>query len=474
VYSPEQVQRDFQAVLNLGFFEKTASSVATEPGARGGVNIVFTVKELPIIRDLQFDGLKSVTESDVLKAFRENRIGVSKESVYDPVKARNATRVIKELLAAKGHPNATVVVKSDAVSATSTAITFEVDEGDRVRVVKIEFEGNENFSDSKLRAQMKYVKEAGLITRFKGEDVLDRRKLDEDLRRVRFYMSSKGYLQARVGEPRIEGLGERRTSFFIPLPIISSTDEALRVTIPVVEGKIYRLGEFKIEGNSIFSQDQIRSIIGLKPGDIANGERVGKALYEDLKKAYGAQGFIQYSPEVTPSFREDSKNGGEGVADFNITIEEGKQFTLRRLEFVGNTFTRDRVLRREVIVNEGDVYNQAFFEYSVQKLNQLGFFDPIDKDKDVDFRTNEEEATVDVNLKVAEKGRQQISFNGGLSGVGGSFFGLEYSTNNLLGRGEVLALNVAAGNRQRSFQFSFTEPYLRDHSILAGSDAVVP
>ncbi|HEX5885822.1 MAG TPA: BamA/TamA family outer membrane protein, partial [Pyrinomonadaceae bacterium] len=106
--------------------------------------------------------------------------------------------------------------------------------------------------------------------------------------------------------------------------------------------------------------------------------------------------------------------------------------------------------------------------YSVVKLNQLGYFNPIDKDKDVDRRTNDEEATVDLSLKVSERGRQQISFNGGISGIGGSFFGLEYSTNNLLGRGEVLSFNLAAGNRQRSFQFSFTEPYIRDRPISAG------
>jgi outer membrane protein insertion porin family len=154
--------------------------------------------------------------------------------------------------------------------------------------------------------------------------------------------------------------------------------------------------------------------------------------------------------------------------DFTITIDEGKQFTLRRLEFLGNTFTRDNVLRREVIINEGDIYNQTAFEYSVLRLNQLGFFDAIDKDKDVDYRTNEEEGLVDVNVKVAERGRQQISFNGGLSGIGGSFFGLEYSTNNLLGRGEILSFQLAAGNRQRSFQFSFTEPYIKNRPITAG------
>src|SRR5436190_5086957 len=245
-YNEAQVQRDYQTLLSLTFFDKTATRVLVENGPRGGVNIIFEVKELPIIRDMTFEGLKSVPESDVLKAFRERRVGVSKESVYDPVKVRNAIRVIKELLAAGGHPNATVEERTEEVSATSLAITFAVHEGERVRVVDIEFEGNTVFSDRQLRGAMKYVKEAGLITRFKGADILNREKLDVDLHLVENYMRSKGYLQARHGEPRVEGVGPRRTGFpILPLPFLSSVDEGLRVTIPIVEGKVYRLGEFK-------------------------------------------------------------------------------------------------------------------------------------------------------------------------------------------------------------------------------------
>src|SRR5690348_8631924 len=151
VYNEEQVQRDYQTLLSLSFFDKTATRVLTETGPRGGVNIIFEVKELPIIRDLTFTGLHSVQESDVLKAFRERRVGVSKENAYDPVKVQNAKRVIKELLAEHGHPNATVDERTEEVSATSLALTFAIDEGERVRVVDIEFEGNQVFRSEERR-----------------------------------------------------------------------------------------------------------------------------------------------------------------------------------------------------------------------------------------------------------------------------------------------------------------------------------
>lgn len=469
-YNEEQVQRDLQALLNLPFFDKTETRVAREDGPRGGVRVIFYVTELPIIRDLTFKGLSSIGEADVLKAFREQRAGVSKETAFDPVKVNSSKRIIKELLAQKGHPNATIDAQVEEISQTSVAITFDVDEGDRVRVVEIDFEGNQVFSDGELRGAMKLVKEAGLISRFKGEDILHTEKLEYDLKaNVVNHMRSKGYLEARTLEPRVEGIGQRRTGFpVLPLPLLSSKDEALRVTVPVVEGKLYRLGDIKIEGNSIFSEQDIRSVIGLQQGDVANGFRLNKALNEDIKKLYGRAGFIQYFAEFEPTFKDNPQKPTEGVADFTITITEGKQFSLRRLEFLGNTFTRDNVLRREVAVNEGDIFDQTLWEFSVLRLNQVGFFDPIDKDKDAEFRTDEEVGTVDINLRVSERGRNQIAFNGGLSGIGGSFFGLEYSTNNLLGRGESLSFQFAVGNRQRSFLFSFTEPYVRDRPVSVG------
>jgi outer membrane protein insertion porin family len=473
VYDPAALERDLKELLSLNFFDKTATRVLTEAGARGGVNVIFEVKELPIIRDLEFKGAKAVQESDILKAFREQRAGVSKESVYDPVKARGAIRILRELLASKGYPNAKIDVTEEEVSATSIAVTFNIDQGPRSRIIDIQFEGLEHFKNSELKNAMQYVRETGLISRVKGQDILDMEKLQADLQRnVRSYMFSKGYFQARIGEPQVVGLGIKRTDFLplvtIPLPLISTMDETLKIVIPVTEGKVYRVGELKVEGNSIFSEQQILSFVGLKKGEIADGKRLQDAVYEDLKKAYGNQGFVQYDAEFIPDFKDNPSNPNEGIVDVTISITEGKQFTLRRLEFTGNTFTRDRVMRREFLLNEGDIYNQRYLDISVVRLNQLQYFDPIDKDKDVETRVDDEAGDVDLIVKVKEKGRQQISFNGGVGGLGGSFFGFEYSTNNLMGKGEILSVNAGWGNRQLSLQLSYQEPYFRNRPISVG------
>lgn len=480
VYDPVALERDLKELLSLNFFDKTATRVLTEDGIRGGVNVIFEVKELPIIRDLQFKGSKVIAESDILKEFREKRVGISKESVYDPVKARNATRILREMLASKGYPNATVTVKEEEVSATSIAVTFDVQQGNRSRIIEIDFDGNQKFKDGELRDALLLVKQTGLVSRVKGMDILDLRKLQYDLQKnVRSYMFSKGYFQARIGDPVVVGLGYKRTglpllkNLPIPIPIIGSNDDTLKIVVPVTEGKIFRVGELKVEGNSIFSEQQILAYVGLKKGEIADGKRLQDAVYEDLKKVYGSQGFVQYNAEFEPVFTDSKTNPAEGIVDITLTIDEGKQFSLRRLEFTGNTFTRDKVMRREFLLNEGDIYNQNYLEISVARLNQTQYFDPIDKDQDVEIRTDEEKGDVDLIVKVKEKGRQQISFNGGLSGIGGSFFGLEYSTNNLAGRGEILSFNVGAGNRQQSLQFTYQQPYFRNRPISVGFSVFV-
>lgn len=473
VYDPATIERALAELLSLNFFDKAATRVLTTPGVRGGVNVIFEVRELPVIRDLTFTGTKAITEADILKEFREKRVGISKEGIYDPVKARGAIRVLREMLAARGYPNAKVEITDEAISATSIGLTFAIEQGNRSRIVEIDFEGNEKFKDSELRGAMQYVKEHGLISRFKGQDILHLDKLRADLQRnVRSYMWSKGYFQARIGEPVVEGLGLKRTDFIplitLPLPLVSSKDDTLRVVIPVTEGKVFRVGELSVEGNSIFSEQQILAYLGLQKGEVADGKRLQEGVYENLKNVYGQQGFVNYTAEFEPEFKDNPANPNEGIVDIKVVIEEGKQFTLRRLEFTGNTFTRDRVMRREFLLNEGDIYNSRYLEISVARLNQTQYFDPIDKDQDVETRTDEEQGDVDLLVKIKEKGRQQISFNGGVSGIGGSFFGLEYSTNNLAGRGEVLSFSVGAGNRQQSLQFTYQEPYFRDRPISVG------
>ncbi|MGH9840971.1 MAG: outer membrane protein assembly factor BamA, partial [Blastocatellia bacterium] len=459
-------QRDLQAVIQMGLFDPLATKLFVEDGPKGGKIIIYQVKEYPIIRDLQYRNLKSATESEVLTRFKERRTQVSKESQFDPAKANGARIVLRELLAEKGHPDAKVEVEVEDISATTVALIFNVEEGPRVRVKEIEFTGDrDGFSQRRLRGAMKLVKEAGLLSTFTSKDIFFRDKLLHDLELVRFYLGQKGYLQARIGEPAVEKAGTVSGGIPLPIPGLRKKGPGLKISIPVEVGRRYRITKVDEKGVTIFQPGVIKAISGLKEGDWGDAKKIQDNVYKGVKDWYGRYGYIQASVDFVPKFID--KTPEEGEVEITLEVDEGRQFTLRRLEFIGNTNTRDVVLRREVVLNEGDPYNKQFWDFSITKLNQLGLFDEI-KEKDAITRTNDRDQTVDIDLQVKEKGRQQIQLNGGVSGFAGSFFGLEYSTNNLLGYGESLSIGVSGGNRQQVINFGFTEPYFLGKPISLG------
>src|SRR5713226_6471578 len=317
-YNPVQLDRDVRALNAQGHFEDV--KVFAEEGARGGKIITFEVRERPLLLDIKYDGLKSVQQSTLLEEFRKRQVGLSKESQYDPVKAKRAAAVIKEMLANEGHPEATVTPVVEDISKTAVSLTFKVDEGPRFRVATIEFEGNKIFSSSYLRSQMKLVKELGLFTTFTSKDIYHKEKLDADLDRLRVLVyADHGYLKAHFGEPRVEEVGQIGTW----VPLFGHKGRGLKVIIPVDEGRQYRAGEVKVEDNTEFTADEIKSVVGLKPGDVIKGYSVVQKGLENLKKLYGSRGYIQFNSGFVPEFKDDPNELSKGVADITFNVEEG-------------------------------------------------------------------------------------------------------------------------------------------------------
>src|SRR5262245_48108347 len=188
-------QRDLQSIIQMGLFDPLFTKLFVEDGPRGGKIIIFQVKEYPIIRAMEYRGMKSATESEVLTRFKERHVQIGKEMNFDPAKANGARLIIKELLAEKGHPDAEVGVEAEEISATTVSLVFDVNEGKRVRVKEIEFVGaRDGFSQSRLRGAMKLVKEAGLFSNFSSKDIYFKDKLMEDLELVKYFLGTKGYL----------------------------------------------------------------------------------------------------------------------------------------------------------------------------------------------------------------------------------------------------------------------------------------
>jgi outer membrane protein insertion porin family len=465
IYDKAAIERDFNSLWNTSYFEDLRFETEQTPK---GLILHIYVKERPTIREIHYTGISSVSTSDILDRFKQEKVGLSPESQYDPTKVKKAEVVIKELLAERGRQFATVRTEVRSIPPESVAVTFVVKEGPKVKVGKIRFEGNKHVSSRDLVRSMKGLRPIGIPYSIFLEDIFaktyDASKLDDDTERVREEYQNRGYFKVIVQDAQTKIHDTGHTGFHIPL-LMPGPGKAVDITIPIEEGDRYRLGGITFKHiKALNNTKALRGLFPIKDGDIFDREKIAKGL-ENLRKAYGEYGYINFTSIPDTSFDEAKK-----LVYLNVDVDEGKQFYVRRIEFVGNTTTRDKVIRREILLQEGQVYNQRLWEISLQRLNQLGYFQQLKPDDPdtTERHLNEQEGTVDLTLKVKEKGKNSIGLTGGVSGLSGSFIGMNYSTNNFLGLGETLSVSADIGNLERDITFGFTQPYFLDRPYQLG------
>src|SRR5258707_4922559 len=438
-YNEETLRRDFQALWNTQFLEYVKLRVEDSPDGPNHKNVIFEVKERPVIRRIRYDGIHSVSESDILDRFKERKVGLTVESQFDPTRIKKAEVVLKELLGEHGRQFAKVTPQYERIAASNAVIlVFKVEEGPKVKVGRIKFTGNHAFSDRKLIRAMRHDRPYAIPLYFWYIPVLtktyDREKLNEDLEvGVRGLYQDNGYFKVVVKDPVLENIDTE--GFRMGVPVAGRTHgKAVNITIPIEEGDRYKMGTLKIvsadpDKNLSLKVDALKAIFPLKEGDIFSTAKIRKAL-DDYRKAYGQYGFIDFTAEPQTDIDEAAKR-----IDITMRFTEEKQYYVRRIDFVGKTTTRDKVIRRELLLDQGQLFNKRAWEISILRLNQLDYFDRIEEDKAVEIKRNTKEGTVDLNLKVHEKGKQSIGLNGGVSGLSRGFIGLTYQTNKFLGFG---------------------------------------
>jgi outer membrane protein insertion porin family len=460
-YDPISIERDFNSLWNTGYFDDLR--IEREDTQKGIILDIF-VREKPNIREINYKGLSTVTVSDVLDRFKKEKVGLSVESQYDPAKIKRAETVIKELLAEHGHQFATIKTEVKTIPPASVQVNFNIKEGPVVKVGKIKFIGNQHVSALVLRRSMKNLKPIGIPYSILFEDLFpqtfDAAKLEEDTERVRQAYRQRGYANAAVEQPKTQIRDQGGLNWFTFRP---NKGKRIDIQMTIEEGERYRLGTITFTGNKqITNMKALRATFPIKDGDWFNVTEIQKGL-DNLKKAYGSLGYINFGAIPKPIYDDQKK-----TVSFDIDIDEGKQFYVSRIEFQGNTITRDRVIRRELMLDEGSVYNSQLWEYSLLRLNQLEYFEPLKVDQDSEAHQDPDNGTVELLLKVKEKGKNSIGMNGGLSGMSGAFIGVNYQTNNFLGLGETLSLQGNLGNVSRQFLFGFTQPYIRNRPIQLG------
>ncbi|HUS06609.1 MAG TPA: outer membrane protein assembly factor BamA [Bryobacteraceae bacterium] len=464
-YDEEALHRDFMALWNTGRFDDI--KMEKEPGANGWI-IRFVVTERRVVRSIKYDGAKSVTVSEILDRFKERKVGLSVESQYDPNKVQRAANVLKEYLSERGRQFATVQPDVRQIPPSSLEIVFKVNEGPKVKVGNIGIEGNKVFNDRTVIRAMKNLRPIGVPHSLVLENMFaksfDSTKLEEDKDRIRNFYQEHGYFTARVVEHKLNIVDVGGHGLKIPLFKPNRPGKRANLDLSVEEGRQYRLNKINFVGVKLFRTPEtlMRPLFQMSEGDIFSTGKLRKGM-ENMRKLYGEFGYIDFVPEPNPEIVPNSDK-----IDLTFNVDEGKQFFVRRIDFSGNTTTRDKVIRRELLIDEGDMYNTRLWDVSILRLNQLGYFEQLKEGEATTLNRDPKTNTVDLTLKVKERGKNSIQLNGGVSGISGSFIGFSYSTNNFLGLGETLSLDSQLGDRIRNVTFGFTEPYLFDKPMQAG------
>jgi outer membrane protein insertion porin family len=461
----EALHRDFMALWNTGRFDDIR--LEKEPGSRGWI-VRFVVTERRVVRSIKYEGNKSVTLSEILDRFKERRVGLSVESQYDPNKVQRAAVVLKEFLAERGRQFATVAPDVRQIPPSSLEITFHVDEGPKVKVGDIKIEGNKYFGDRTVRRAMRSLRPIGIPHSILFENIFaktyDSTKLEQDQEMVSNFYREQGYFFGRATDHDVKIRDVGGGKFRIPLFYPNKPGKRADVALNIDEGRQYKLNNISFVGVKLFRTPEtlMRPVFQMDQGDIFSTAKLRKG-FESLRKLYGEFGYIDFVAE--PSF--DPLPGTDKI-DLTLNFDEGKQFFVRRIDFSGNTTTRDKVIRRELLLDEGQMFNTRMWEMSILRLNQLGYFEVLKENEAADIKRDTRTNTVDITLKVKERGKNSVQLSGGVSGIAGSFISFGYSTNNFLGLGETLSISSQLGDRIRDVTFGFTEPYFLDRPIQVG------
>jgi outer membrane protein insertion porin family len=467
----ERVLRDdFKRLWATNFLDNLwieTTDVRTYPNGVVAKNVTFHMEERPRIKIVDYIGSTKVDRTKIDEKMKEANVSLRLDSFLDQGAVRRVEGIVRALMAEKGYQAAEVKSRVEALPGGPklAKVTFEINEGPKVKVRSIDFIGNQAFSDRKLKAKMKETKTQWFLSWITGRGTYQEAKFEEDAEAVETYYREQGYIQARVGQPEIKTLED-------------STDKGTRwveLRIPVTEGQRYRVGEVKFDGNTVVKTEFLRPLLKTKSGDWYSEKDV-KKFFEKSREVYGGGGYMEFTGYPDYEFVDAAEGPVAGPAEstVNITLrmQEGEQYRVHRLTFTGNTTTRDNVIRREMRVVEGAVFNTESLKYSIRRLNQLGYFQNLEQSPDaVDVqKTPGSKNEVDVTLKLQEQNRNQLTFGAGVSQFEGFFGQLSFQTSNFMGRGESLTLSLQAGSRAENYQLAFTEPFLFDRNITGGVD----
>ena len=479
----ETIRADFKRLWGTNFLADLSIETEDYVFANGVVGkiIAYKMEERERVKIVDYQGSKEIDRTKIDEALTQRNIALRLDSFVDQGAIRRVEQVLREMMAEKGFSNAVVTHTTTPIAGGPKLvnITFNVAEGPKIRIRDIEFVGNSAVADGALTRRIKENKPKGFLGFITGGGTFKSELFEADADKLLEYYRNNGYVRARIGQPELKVLEDET----------DGKTRWVQLRVPITEGPRYRIGDVAFDGNTVVRSDGLRALFGkVKTGDWFNEKELRDGLTK-ARELYGGGGYMEFTGAPDYKMKDDGIELGEDATvpemlrasteevlnptvDITMRLQEGKQFFVNRITFTGNTTTRDNVIRREMRLLEGSIFNTEALKYTVRRLNQLGYFKELkgdDTDMKVDKTAGRDNA-VDVTLKVEEQNRNQLTFGAGVSQYEGFFGQLGFQTTNFLGRGESLTLNMQAGSRAQQYQLAFSEPFLFDRSMTAGFD----
>ena len=422
------VDSDIKSIYQMGFFDNVGAVETTEKGREV---LIYRVKERPQITDVKIEGMKAFrpTDDKVVAAIK-----VHSGSILDPVRSAETRKALKEVYENAGYLDARVSYRTISKPDNTAIEEFDVVEGPQVRITKIVFSGNKAFSSRELRGQLE-TGTHNFLSFVTGSGILDHKKLRDDVDRLGAFYYDHGYLNVHVNEPEVERHG---------------TDITLKFDVD--EGPVYRVGTVGLGGDLKFPRVELEKLVTIKPGDEFRGTNMQHVELQ-LSDFYSNRGYAFVS--VDPKTQLDPANR---VVNIMFDISPGREVLVNRIQITGNTKTSDKVIRREMQLQEQEPYSAEAIRDSKKRLDRLGFF----SDTRITTTPSPQPDKIDLNVAVSEANTASLQVAGGFDSYQSVFGRFVLGNTNLFGGGEAAMLNAEVGFLFQSYSVSYTEPWFMD------------
>jgi outer membrane protein insertion porin family len=422
--SQDKINEDIKSIFRMGYFDDVRVEIET---FEGGVRLIYVVKEKPTITKVELQGNKEFEDAKL-----KEQITITSGAIADVVLIQDNATKLKKFYEDEGYWLANIVPVTKKVSENEITLTYQINEGPKIKVKKIIIEGNKHISSSKIKKVME-TKEWWLFSFITSSGYYKKDQMDSDVEKVK----NHGYIKVVVAEPEIT---------------VNREKKGMTIVIRVAEGDQYRVSSVTFTGNKVYDDETVRKKISIKPDSVFN-----KAVLEQdmlaISNLYTEKGYALAS--VTPDLIPDEKNK---TVQVTLSIGEGDKYRIGKIEVTGNTKTRDKVIRREMRFDEGEIFDSSKLKRSYERIKNLNFFETVD----IVPKPRYEEKVVDLDVKVKERPTGFFSIGGGYSSVDKFIATADITQGNLFGKGQFLNVKGQLGGTSSLYEVSFKDPWFLD------------